>query len=138
MRILVTGSRDWTDRRIIAGALDDAVRFAPMCEGPIIVIEGGAAGADTLARIAATARGWQVATMKANWNDFGKTAGHIRNNAMVYLMQPAAPGDICLAFINACIKKGCPEPQPHDSHGVTHCMTAAKRTGMKVEEYRSE
>jgi hypothetical protein len=135
MKILVTGSRDWTDRKVILDALMNATRITD--EGPIVVIQGGAAGADRIANVIATSHCWQPATLRANWNAYGNAAGHIRNSAMVFLMLPVEYGDVCLAFINPCIKVDCPVPQPHDSHGVANCISQARKAGIPVREYRN-
>ena len=132
MRILVTGSRSWTSREKIAKALDEITKTAAMHKGGIVVIEGGAVGADTLCRLEAWSRGWHVATVKALWGSYGNSAGHIRNNAMVIPMEPHA----CAAFIGECIKEECPIPGPHDSHGVSDCIDRVKAAGIPLMEYR--
>lgn len=55
---------------------------------PAIIIEGGADGADAIAKQWADVRGIAVATVEAKWNQHGKRAGYIRNAAMLYL-QPS-------------------------------------------------
>lgn len=127
----VTGSRDWASRKAIATAFDEAA--ADFCDPayPVVVIEGGAKGADAICRIEATSRGWHAATVRAIWG-LGKHAGNIRNDAMVYLGRNA---DAWLAFVNPCIKKDCIIPQPHDSHGTAGCITAALRAGIEVRRY---
>jgi hypothetical protein len=128
----VTGSRNWTSREIIAGALTDATRI--ITPGPIVVIEGGAKGADAIARIEANSRGWHVATVRAIWGFYGNAAGHIRDAAMLHL---GAEANYWLAFINPCIKKDCPVQEPHDSHGAAGCVKHAKASGIEVREYRN-
>lgn len=133
MIIGVTGSRDWTSREIIRGAFDEATRI--ITPGPIVIIEGGAKGGDTLCRIEANSRGWHVATVRAIWGFYGsREAGHIRNDAMLHL---GAEANYWLAFINPCIKKDCPVPRPHDSHGSRQCASAARLAGIDVREYRN-
>jgi hypothetical protein len=131
MRILVTGSRNWTSQEIISDAFDDAVGEFPDDNSPMIVIEGGAAGADMTSRNEAIGRGWHVARVNALWGIYGKSAGHLRNGAMVSL-EP----HVCLAFIKPCFKEDCPVKEPHDSHGVTDCLEKAKKAGIPVKEYR--
>lgn len=135
MIIGVTGSRDWTDRKKISDAFDDAVAARPDDHGPMIVIEGGAPGADTLCRAEANSRGWHAATVKALWGYYGNGAGHIRNDVMIYLGKDA---DVWLAFINPCIKEDCPERgKPHDSHGTAGCAERAEAAGITVRRYRN-
>jgi hypothetical protein len=73
---LFCGSRDWTLRRPIQ--LD--IEWLP---DTAVVLEGGARGADRIAREEAFHRGLHVATVEALWDRYGKSAGYRRNAAMV-------------------------------------------------------
>jgi len=124
----VTGSRTWKDRAVIAGAFD-----ALGASGPVILIEGGAPGADALCKIEATSRGWHVATVRALWGHYGKSAGHVRNDVMVYL---GANAYCWLAFIDQCVSETCPERDaPHDSHGAASCIERAELAGIMPRRY---
>lgn len=81
MIIIVTGSRDWTDKRAIKLALDECVRDSP----PRHLFEGGAKGLDILAREVANDYIWliDVHTVRADWAKHGKAAGPIRNTEML-------------------------------------------------------
>ncbi len=96
MRILVTGSRDWTDDQVIADTLCDLTKEQL---GGCVLIHGGAAGADRIA--ADTARAWasmwgdwSIERFLADWDMHGQMAGAIRNAQMLTEGKP----DICLAF----------------------------------------
>lgn len=118
-RILVTGSRDWTDREAIAHALLD-VRDQPRPGVPsrMVLVHGACpTGADAIADEWATAWGWEVERHPAEWETHGRAAGPIRNQKMVDL-----GADVCLAF-----------PLP-GSRGTRHCMGAAERAGIPVRE----
>jgi hypothetical protein len=91
MRVLVTGSRDWTDGRAIYDALD---RFNGAEERIEVVIEGGAMGADRIARQWGRGRGLPVLTIEANWTFYDKSAGPVRNGWLLKYGQP----DLVLAF----------------------------------------
>lgn len=96
MRILVTGSRHWTDRQVIADALTELLKE---CTDPCVLIHGDASGADRLANgvILDWARKWGIWGIErfpANWNKYGRRAGPIRNAQMLTEGKP----DICLAF----------------------------------------
>ena len=52
-------------------------------ELPEMIIEGGAKGADTCAFWWAKKNGIKIKTMKADWEKHGKSAGSIRNQAML-------------------------------------------------------
>lgn len=75
---LFCGSREWSDRERICRDLQS------LPEGSV-VIEGGARGADRIARQEAQALGIHVATVSALWDFFGKSAGFRRNEAMARL-----------------------------------------------------
>jgi len=128
VRILITGSRDWDDDWVIIGA---ALRDTAKTALDVTVIHGGARGADAMAGAVATARGWLTEVYRADWDKYGKQAGHIRNQAMVDL-----GADVCLAFVMPCRK--CPQPpySPHDSHGTADCMARAREAGIPVRVYR--
>lgn len=88
MKLLVTGGRKYTDwvrvQRVLDAYLEEWGREN------LILIEGGAEGADRLARKWAQARGVHVATVDALWDWFrGKgnalAAGPARNRAMTLL-----------------------------------------------------
>ena len=79
MRILVCGGREYADRARVWGVLD---AFHGE-EGKVShIIQGGADGADALAREWALARCVPVTTYPANWSKFGKAAGPMRNADM--------------------------------------------------------
>lgn len=83
MKYLVTGSRDWPDRRIIDQVLTTIHVAVP---GPHILIHGAARGADAIAAACATRLGWTVIpypVTDADWKLKGKAAGVIRNQIML-------------------------------------------------------
>ena len=83
---------------------------------PTLLVEGGARGADGIAKGWADARGVKTHTFIANWKMYGKAAGAIRNRAML----KAYPGALVIAF---------PLPQ---SIGTYHCSKLAVLMGHKV------
>ncbi len=91
MRVLVCGGRDYDDYAHVLTVLDNLHRV----RGPITaIIEGGARGADTLARDWAKARLVKCVTVPADWTTHGKAAGPIRNQRMVDEFKP----DLVVAF----------------------------------------
>lgn len=115
MIILVTGSRDWVDEEIIYHALKTyTYNYAYNT-----VIHGGASGADAIADKVAKDLKFNVKTFPANWNQYGKRAGYLRNKQMVDL----GP-DICLAFIK------------NNSRGATMCAELAINAGIPTHYFR--
>ena len=91
MRVLVTGGRKYQDRRMLFEVLDYC---SAKNDEITLVIEGGASGADTLAREWGQARYVPVLTMFADWQKYGKAAGPIRNGEMLEKAKP----DLVIAF----------------------------------------
>lgn len=118
MRILVTGSRDWDDRATIYRALEEARGDTP--HDQMVLVEGGATGADSIALAYAESMDWGIEEHRAKWPVYGRRAGIIRNVEMV-----DAGADICLAFIK------------DNSPGATHCAGYAEATGIPVKRYRA-
>lgn len=108
MRVLVTGSRHWTDRRAIEEAF---AAFAPT-----LVITGAAGGADRLADRIAEVRGINRCIWPANWAGYGKGGGPVRNRLMFDEMGP----DLVLAFPLT------------GSVGTRHMISYARSKGCRV------
>lgn len=105
--VIVTGSRDWADEQAIYNALDNAC--------PSLVVEGGARGADAIARQWAKTTGTPNKTFHANWRHHGRRAGPLRNR----LMLQSYPTAIVLAF-------------PLGGPGTADCMRQARALKMQV------
>lgn len=104
-KILVCGGRDYFDKDVVFRVLDRVF--------PKMIIEGGAEGADTMARLWANSRGVHVATVIAQWSKLGKKAGPLRNEAMI-LLEP----DLVLAFPGG--------------RGTEHMVRTAKKANVPV------
>jgi len=117
MKILVTGSRNWTDQELIRTALD---QFRCRDE-QILLIHGNARGADRIAARIGTEWGWWIESHPADWEFFGDQAGPIRNQEMVD-RQP----DIVLAF-----------PQP-GSVGTWDCVQRARQQGIVIQVWKGD
>jgi hypothetical protein len=79
-RLIVCGGRTYADRDRLFEVLD-LLR-------PIEIAEGEAAGADTLARVWAEARGVPCAQFPALWRLEGRSAGPKRNRRMLANFEP--------------------------------------------------
>lgn len=86
MIIVVSGSRGWTDK--------ERIRSRLLFYDPELVIQGGASGADQLAKEVCHEELITCVTMPAQWNQYGRAAGHKRNRDMLVVYDP----DLVLAF----------------------------------------
>ncbi len=84
-RILVCGGRDFRGQAMLFGVLDMEAEQTPID----LIIQGGASGADELARQWAYSRGCKVRAYFADWEAHGKAAGPIRNQEMLDDGRPA-------------------------------------------------
>lgn len=80
MRIAVVGSRSLYGT-VHYGIIDGYLKSHPCWPG-IIVISGGARGIDKLAEIVAKDLGLPFELFRAEWDTYGKSAGHKRNELM--------------------------------------------------------
>lgn len=98
MRVIVTGSRDWPGLNWQMQQALSGVLMLSIARGETLtIVEGGAKGVDTYAHLwARTRRGMGVIseTHPADWDQFGKAAGPIRNREMANL-----GAHLCLAFL---------------------------------------
>ncbi len=88
---LICGGRDFTNGALFANAMGDLIRLRGL---PSKIIEGGAKGADRMARTWAGHKAITVETEEADWNKYGRAAGPIRNQAMLDKHKP----DFVIAF----------------------------------------
>jgi len=107
----VCGSRDWDDYKTIKN-------FLKTLPPDTVVIEGGARGADKIAKECAQQLGYKVEEYKAMWDIFGKGAGPIRNTMMIMKGKP----DIVVAFHN----------DLENSKGTKDMIKQAKHHGIPV------
>lgn len=129
-RLLITGSRDWTDGPTIWQALAEIVRTIPLHQEVVIVHGSCRTGADAIAD--EWGRGFGATIERHRAEDHGPwpACGPIRNRYMVGL-----GADIALAFIGPCTKTTCRKPQPHGSHGATGCADLAETAGIPVRRF---
>jgi hypothetical protein len=119
VRILITGSRDWTNSALIWDTLDLYLQDGET----LTVVHGNAPGADSIAWLwaierANTAHDVEVENHPAQWTKFGRSAGPIRNQEMVDL-----GADLVLAFIK------------DNSPGASHLVRQARKAGLAVDEF---
>lgn len=128
MRVLVTGSRNWTQVEPVRTLLADVAKTDSILlssDSKLVSVEpnlltlvaGGAHGADTICQQVGSELGYRVEVFQADWATYGKMAGNIRNTAMVM-----SGADLCLAFPLGI------------SRGTRHCMEMATLKGIPVYE----
>lgn len=110
-RILVTGSRRWTDTKLLAETLTKAIKDH---YSHVIIVHGGCPqGADALAELFAQRNNIPTEVHPAKWKIHGTRANFIRNQEMV-----DAGADLCIGFIMGA------------SLGAKHCVKAAQKAGI--------
>lgn len=112
MKVLVCGGRDYSDRERVNAVLDKLHTEATI----ETIIEGGARGADRLAREWALSLPVQVETYEADWGAFGSFAGPMRNKVMLAEGEP----DLVIAFPG--------------SAGTRDMVRKARKAGVEVVE----
>lgn len=116
-RVIVTGSREWTD----AAAIEVTLRKRIALHGTdIVVVHGNARGADKIAAAVAKRLGLQVESHSAHWEREGRLAGFIRNEHMLRL-----GADAVLAFkdsFDRTLSRG----------GTEHMVRISKAAGIPV------
>ena len=119
MRLLICGDRNWDSLSVIYTAVCNILSIQWATGSEITwIIEGEAKGADLMGRQVAANLGIPIKSYPANWNNWGKSAGPIRNRVMLKEGNP----DLILAF--------------HDnissSKGTKDMITIARRKGVPV------
>jgi hypothetical protein len=109
MRVIVTGGREYRDKKHVYTVLDELNQEHGITE----LIHGGAYGADSHAAVWAADRNIPATEFRANWKRDGKRAGMIRNTEMA-----AYGADLCVAFPGG--------------KGTAHMARAAKMVGIRV------
>lgn len=111
-RVVVCGGRDYSDLCAIYTTLTALWRE----HGALVVIQGGATGADSLARAWAAENAVECITEAADWKTHGKAAGPLRNQSMLTKHKP----DAVLAFPGG--------------RGTTDMVKRARGAGVRIIE----
>lgn len=114
--ILISGKRDFTDYATFCNILNASLANI---DDEIIIVEGGAKGADALAKRYAIEQGYRFIEFPADWNGFGRAAGVIRNAEMINFIKDKT----CKALFF----------WDGQSRGTGDCLMRAKRAGIKCE-----
>lgn len=115
MKVLVCGGRDFNDAMTLGSWLGGIHKQ----HGITLLIEGGARGADYMARKFAEWAGIPVKSFPADWSQ-GKSAGPVRNRQMLTEGKP----DLVVAFPGG--------------KGTADMVRQANAAGIKVLEIKAE
>lgn len=111
--VLICGSRIWTDRATIARVMREL-------DPGTLIVHGAARGADRLADEVARDLGLPRKACPADWGQYGRAAGPIRNQQMLDLERP----DRVLAF-----------RVPGASPGTDDMIRRARTRGIRVSVF---
>lgn len=118
-KVLIAGSREWHYQQPIEAELRMA--YHDLGGQPLIVMHGGARGADRIGGAVARFLGFKEEVYPPDWNSHGKRAGFLRNRQMVEQVP-----DLVLAF------------QVNGSKGTQHTIDLAVAAGIPVRLTRIE
>lgn len=110
MKVIIAGGRDFDDYDLMKRKLDHLFSKRK----PDEVVSGGARGADALGEGYSKERRIPLKIFKADWDKYGKAAGHVRNAEM------AGYGTHLVAFWDG------------KSRGTKNMIETAKRKGLDV------
>jgi hypothetical protein len=123
MRLLVCGSRTWSDYRRLRRTLEATV--AQRQPEVVTIIEGGARGADRMAGHLACLHGWRLEVYPARWEQQGRAAGTRRNARMLQRGRP----DLVVAFTVGPLA---------ESRGTADMVRRARAAGVPVHIVTSQ
>jgi predicted Rossmann fold nucleotide-binding protein DprA/Smf involved in DNA uptake len=114
MKVIIAGSREFSNFQLMFAKCEEILGDAEQVE----IVSGTARGADKMGEHYASLKGFKVKQFPADWNKFGKAAGHIRNKEM------AGYADMLIAFWDGI------------SSGTSSMINLAKENGLDVHVIR--
>ena len=113
-KLIIAGGRDFTDSKKMHAAIDQLVNRGELKDYAVSIVTGMARGADMLGREFALAFNVKRYEFPADWNQYGKRAGFIRNKQM---------GD----FADGLLAFQCREqPTPGTAHMIKYMQSLGK------------
>lgn len=122
--LLVAGSRTYNNYAEMCQILDYLLQNQIAQGNRIVIVAGGAKGADEMAERYADEHGYSKHIIPANWEKYGKSAGYRRNESMQRY--------ICIPSDN---KRGCVCFWDMQSKGTQHNFKLAKDYGNPLKVY---
>lgn len=121
-KILVTGSRDWSDITSVIEALK-------IYDKSTILVHGNCRGADIICAVVGETLGFEIRPYHADWDAHGKSAGHIRNQLMIDAENKTNESiDLCIAF----------HDEIENSKGTKDCVSRANKANIPVIYVKSK
>lgn len=119
-RIIIAGSRTFNDYKLLKKSIYNLFKDRNIKKNNVRIISGTANGADKLGERYAQEFGLKLTKMYAQWNEYGKSAGYIRNEQMAkYAVEDDNLG-VLIAFWDGISK------------GTKHMIDLANKHGLEV------
>jgi len=110
MKVIIAGGRDFNNYELLKVRCDNILSK----QNEIIIVSGGAKGADSLGERYANDKGYSLEIYPAEWDKYGKSAGYKRNVLM------SENADSLIAFWDG------------KSRGTKHMIDIATKNGLNV------
>jgi ABC-type enterochelin transport system substrate-binding protein len=114
MKVIIAGSRDFRSYDLLKQKCDEILLERDEVE----IVSGTARGADKMGEFYASERGYSMKLFPADWDQYGKSAGYIRNKQM------AEYANMLICFWDG------------QSKGTQHMINLAKDLGLEVHIIR--
>ena len=112
-RVIIAGTRYFNDYELLRTSCNNLLSVKQRTH-TVVIISGTARGADQMGERYARERGYEIRQFPADWEQYGKSAGHIRNAKM------ADNADALIAFWDG------------ESKGTKNMIDNARRKGLEV------
>lgn len=110
MKVIIAGGREFNDYDMLVAKMDKIL--TRVNKDKLVIVSGGARGADALGERYAKERGYTLEIYKADWTRLGKAAGFARNTEMARI------ADALVAFPGG--------------NGTAHMIRTARDRNLKV------
>ena len=113
VRVIVAGSRDFSDYDLLSDILNSIVDA--YIGSDLTIISGTARGADSLGEHFASEKGLKLMRFPAQWEKYGKRAGYLRNEEMLRYASADQAEALLVAFWDG------------ESKGTKHMISLASK-----------
>lgn len=116
-KIVIFGGREFNNKNLFIEQVESILKEWDLSKDWIEIVEGGARGTDSLAKDYAISNNISYKEFNADWNKYGKSAGHLRNEQMAKYCE----GQFGIAFWDG------------KSRGTKNMLTHCEKYDIKVE-----